>query len=79
MIDIKEFIKILTSEFDIESDFILTPDTSFRSIKDWSSMHGLIIIAMADSEFGVTITGNDLRQMSTIQELYNLIKSRKEQ
>lgn len=76
MITIEEFIKILASEFDIENESEITPETSFRNIKDWSSMHGLIIIALADSEFGVTLTGNDLRELDTIQNLYDLICSR---
>ncbi|MCK6648937.1 MAG: acyl carrier protein [Bacteroidia bacterium] len=76
--NINEFIKKLAGEFDIEDSEQLKPDTSFRSMKEWSSMHGLIIIALADSEFGITITGNDLRQIDTIQNLYDLIQSRKQ-
>lgn len=76
--DINEFIKKLALEFDITDPEQLKPDTSFRSMKEWSSMHGLIIIALADAEFGITITGNDLRQIDTIQNLYDLIQSRKQ-
>ena len=76
--EINEFIKKLANEFDLEDAEQLKPDTSFRSMKEWSSMHGLIIIALADSEFGITITGNDLRQIDTIQNLFDLIQSRKQ-
>jgi acyl carrier protein len=76
--EINEFIKKIASEFDLEDAEQLKPDTSFRSMKEWSSMHGLIIIALADSEFGITITGNDLRQIDTIQNLFDLIQSRKQ-
>lgn len=76
MISIDEFIKILANEFDIQDESDLTPETSFRNIKDWSSMHGLIILALSDSEFGVTLTGNDLRELNTIKDLFELIIAR---
>ena len=55
---------------------MLQPDTNYRDIEDWSSMHALIIIALADTEYDVTITGADLRTCDTVRDLYNLVKSR---
>jgi len=43
----------------------------------WSSMHALLIMAMAESEFGVSITGEDLRETGTLGSLYNLLMERK--
>ena len=74
---IEHLIERLASEFEIEDKNSLSPETSFRNMKEWSSMHGLIIIALADSEYGVTLNGNDLRAINTISDLFELIKSRK--
>ncbi|MCX6294651.1 MAG: acyl carrier protein [Bacteroidetes bacterium] len=75
--DINDLIEKLSTEFEMNVQEKLTPATSFRGMKEWSSMHALIIIALVDAEYEVTITGNDLVQMNTVQDLYDLIMSRK--
>jgi len=39
-------------------------------------MHALIIIAFADDQFNVELTASDLRNANTIQDLYDVIKSK---
>jgi len=39
-------------------------------------MYALIIIAFVDSEFDVTLTGDDLRNCNTITDLHQLVKNR---
>ena len=74
--EIAEFITKLEESFDDVESGVLTPGTVYRDTEMWSSMHALIVIAMTDTEYGVTITGDDLRACTTIQELFDLIKSR---
>lgn len=71
---IEELIDLFYVEFDDVEPGSLKPNTDFRSVENWGSMHALIIIALVDTEFDVTLTGTDLRSVNTIQELYNLIK-----
>lgn len=75
--EINELIEKLVSEFELENKDALTPNTSFREMKEWSSMHALLIIALVDSEYDVTITGNDLVGLNTVQDLFDIIQSRK--
>jgi len=75
--DINDLIEKLSTEFELGNQEKLTPGTSFRGMKEWSSMHALIIIALVDAEYEVTITGDDLIKMNTVQDLYDLIQSRK--
>lgn len=75
--DINNLIENLATEFEISEPSMLTPSTSFRGMKEWSSMHALIIIAIVNAEYDVMITGNDLIQIDTVQDLYDLIVSRK--
>jgi acyl carrier protein len=75
--DINELIKNLASEFEFDDPSKLTATTSFRGLKEWSSMHALIIIALVNSEYDVIITGTDLMQISTVQDLFDIIVSRK--
>lgn len=74
--EIGEFIKQIEEEIEEFEPGMLTPDLNYRDIEDWSSMHALIIIALADTEYDVTITGADLRTCDTVRDLYNLVKSR---
>lgn len=74
--EIEDFIKQIEEEIEEFEPGMLKADTNYRDIEDWSSMHALIIIALADTEYDVTITGADLRQCDTVRDLYNLVKSR---
>ncbi|MCB0381352.1 MAG: hypothetical protein KDD24_08850 [Flavobacteriales bacterium] len=77
MIDVNEFTRLLEEEFDDIEIKSLTPKTSYRSIPNFSSMYALIIIAFIDNEFDVLLTGEDLRNAETIEDLYKLVASKK--
>ncbi len=72
----ENFIKTLETEFDELPPGALKPDTKFTDLDEWSSMHALIIIALIDTEYQVTITGEDLMNVSNVEELYHIIASR---
>lgn len=76
MVDINEFINLLEKEFDDLPPGTLKPNTNYRDIPNWSSMHALIIIAFADANFNVELTATDLRNTQTIQDLYNTIQNK---
>lgn len=73
---ITEFITRLETEFDDVPKGTLTPQTGIRDIPEWSSMHALIITALIDTEYGVTLNGEDLRSASTLQDLFNIVSLR---
>jgi acyl carrier protein len=73
MITIEEFAKKLEVEFEDVDPGTIQPDTSYKRIKGWSSMHALIIIAFVDAEFNTLLNGADLKTADTIQDLYNII------
>lgn len=76
MITIESFIGLIEKEFqDIEPNTLL-PESNYRDIKDFSSMHALVLIALVDTHFDVILTGQDLKSTSTIQDLYNLVQSK---
>jgi acyl carrier protein len=39
-------------------------------------MHALILIALVDNHFDVLLTGEELRGLDTIQDLFNLLESK---
>ena len=74
--DINNFIETLETEFDELEPGTLTAETNFRDLDEWSSMHALIIIALIDTEYDVTITGDDLSSIETVSQLYSLVEAR---
>jgi acyl carrier protein len=74
--EISEFIKKLEIEFEDIPKGSLTPSTKINDIEGWSSMHSLIVVALADTEYGVTLKGEEMKKAQSIQELFDLIKSK---
>ena len=50
----------------------------YKNLDEWSSLIALSIIAMVDEEYDVALKGDDIRNTVTIEDLYNLVKSRKQ-
>lgn len=73
---LEEFTKNLESELEELEPGSLKPDTSYRDLKNWSSMYALIIIAFVDINFGVTLNGADLRNTVTVHDLYSLVQEK---
>ncbi len=67
-----EFIGKFAEIFDDTDASILSPETKFRKLDEWSSLSALGVIALADEEFDIELSGAEMRQVNTIQELYNL-------
>lgn len=74
--EIKEFIEKFAEIFDDTDVSTLTPETKFRELDEWSSLSALGVIALADEEFDVELSGNEMRQANTIQELFDIISSK---
>ena len=50
--------------------------TNFKKLDEWSSIFALIVIAMVDSEYGKTLTSEDIKNAETIQDLFATIQSK---
>ncbi|MDF2455808.1 MAG: acyl carrier protein [Cytophagaceae bacterium] len=75
--NMEDFIEKIYSVIDEIEPGTLAPDSNYREVPHWSSMHALILIAMVKVDYGVTITGEDLMTHHTLQDIYNLILKRK--
>lgn len=54
----------------------ITYDTEFRTIGEWSSLLALCVIAMADENYSVKLTDQDMKACKTVADIYNLVSSR---
>ena len=75
--DIKEFIQNFAEQFEDTDASVFTPETVFHDLDEWSSLIGLSLIAMIDDEYDVTIKGDELRAAKTINDVFELVKSKK--
>ena len=71
--NIHEFTQKLEIELEGIDPGSLKPDTIYRNLKNWSSMHALIIIAFIDLNFDITLNAQDLKSTQTVNDLYNLV------
>ena len=73
---IKEFIEHFAEQFDDTDASEFKPETIFKDLDEWSSLIALSVIAMVDEEYEVTLKGEDIRNSNTIEDLFNLVKSK---
>ncbi|EIY27946.1 hypothetical protein HMPREF1062_03621 [Bacteroides cellulosilyticus CL02T12C19] len=71
-----EFVTAFAEEFDETPAEQFTPVTNFKGLDEWGSLTALSIIAMVDENLEKRVTGADLRECTTIEDLYNLALSK---
>lgn len=73
----EKFIELFANLFDETDINVFTPQTKFKELEEWSSLIALSVILMVDEEYGITIEGKDIKNVGTIEELFNTIESKK--
>lgn len=74
--EIKSFIENFADQFDDTDARVFTPETVFHDLDEYSSLIALSIIGMVDEEYGVTLSGNEMKSAVTIQDLFNIVESK---
>lgn len=76
--EIKDFIENFAAQFEETDASVFTPETVFHELEEYSSLIALSIIAMVDEEYDVALKGDDMRSAVTIEDLFNIVKSKAE-
>lgn len=71
-----DFLANFANQFDDTDASEIQMDTRFHDLEEWGSLIGMSIIAMAKTQYGKTITGKEIRECVTVEDLYNLIASK---
>lgn len=74
--EIKDFIENFADQFDDTEASVLNAETKFKELDEWSSLIALSVIAMVDEEYDVAIKGDDIRNSETIQDLFDIVKTK---
>lgn len=71
-----DFVKKFADCFHQIDNTTISGKTRFRELEEWGSMMALIVIAMIDSDFGKTVTADDLKSAETVEALFVLVKNK---
>lgn len=74
--NINEFVENFKEVFDDAENLQLTPETYFKELDEYSSLTALSIIAFADEKFDVALSGKEIREADTLQDLFDIITSK---
>ncbi len=76
--ELKDFIQNFAEQFDDTPASEFTAETVFHELDEYSSLIALSIISMVDEEYGVMLSGNEMKAAVTIEDLFNTVKSKAE-
>ena len=71
--ELQEFIEKFAEAIEVEIIEVLTGNSKFRELDEWSSLSIMLLIAFYDETFEKEIGESDIRSCTTIQDLFNLI------
>lgn len=74
--ELKDFIANFADQFDDTDASEITATTVFHDLEEYSSLIALSIIAMVDEEYDVQLKGDDMRSAATVEDLFNIVKSK---
>ena len=76
--ELKEFIENFANQFDDTDASEIKAETVFKELDEWSSLIALSVIAMVDEEYDVTLKGDDIKNATTVEDLFNTVKAKAE-
>lgn len=71
----QDFFSKLQEE--LEFDSTLDANTNLKDLDEWDSMGAMLLIGFVSNEFGVTITADDIKAMTTLESLMDRIGQEK--
>ena len=74
--ELNEFIANFADQFDETDASEIQADTEFHEIDEWGSLTGKGVMAMVETVYGKTITGKENLESVTVEDLFNLVKSK---
>lgn len=74
--EIAEFVEKFAEQFEDTDSSLITAETEFKKLDEWSSLTALSVIAMVDEEYDVQLKGEDIRDVATVQDLFEVINSK---
>ena len=77
MTDISKFIEGFIVAVDFQEPVPIAEGTLLDELPEWDSLAALGVIVMCDSDYGVTITGDDLKACKTVGDIFARVELKK--
>lgn len=74
--ELNEFIENFADQFDETDAAEIQADTEFHQLEEWSSLIALGVIAFVRTQYGKTITGKEIRDCNTVEDLFNVVAAK---
>lgn len=74
--EINDFVSNFADLFDETDPSEIQASTEFQALEEWGSLTAMGVIAMMKTQYGKTVTGKEIRACATVEDLFNLIKSK---
>lgn len=74
--ELERFISRFAEQFDDTDPADIIASTVFKDLDEWSSLIAFSVIAMVKVEYGKTVTGAEIRQCNTVEDLFNVIAAK---
>lgn len=62
-----EFIKGLQEQLELDTTLELT--TNLKELEEWDSLQAMVLISYVSETLGVTLNGNDVNEITTVESL----------
>jgi acyl carrier protein len=70
---IDEFLEQFSELYDDAPS--LSSETHFKSVPGWDSLVSLSLIMLASENFGKTLSGEDIKKLNTVEDVYVFLSS----
>ncbi|SHG18536.1 phosphopantetheine-binding protein [Flavobacterium defluvii] len=74
--EINAFLKNFADLLDDTDAALITQETVFRDLDEWNSLTALSLIAMADEEYDVKLTGDEIKSSNSLNDIFEIIKNK---
>ena len=74
--ELNEFIANFAEQFDDTDASEIQANTEFHELDEWGSLMAMAVIAMVKTTYGKTVTGKEIRDCVTVEDLFNLVASK---
>ncbi|MEO8485376.1 MAG: acyl carrier protein [Betaproteobacteria bacterium] len=75
--ELAAFVEQFVVAVDFQNAVPVAGDTKLASLPEWDSLAALGVIVLCDTDYGVTITGNDLKESVTVGDILARVHAKK--
>ena len=74
--DRNDFLANFAEQFEDTDPNEIQFETKFHELEEWSSLVGMMLIAMAKVSYSKVISGDELKKCVTVEDVYNLMNNK---